>query len=63
MKKMGVDGLLSSKDLENSTLRPSTNLLPIFSSTKFLGMWGILGGSRQAWGCDPHVPGEQPLGV
>lgn len=36
MKNTGVEGLVSSYDLENSTLLPSTNLLPIFSSTKFL---------------------------
>lgn len=36
MKKMGVDGLVSSKDLENSTARPSTYLEPSFSSMKVL---------------------------
>lgn len=36
MKNMGVEGLLSLYTLASSMLLPSTNLLPIFSSTKFL---------------------------
>jgi hypothetical protein len=36
MKKMGVDGLASSNDLENSTDRLSTYLAPSFSSIKAL---------------------------
>jgi len=36
MKKMGVDGLASSNDLENSTDRLSTYLVPSFSSIKAL---------------------------
>jgi len=36
MKKMGVDGLVSSNDLENSTVRPSTYLAPSFSSMNAL---------------------------
>ena len=36
MKKIGVDGLVSSKDFANSTVLPSTYLLPNFSSIKAL---------------------------
>jgi hypothetical protein len=36
MKKMGVDGLASSNDLENSTVRVSTYFAPSFSSIKAL---------------------------
>ena len=36
MKNMGVEGLDSSKDLQNSTVRPSTYLEPNFSSMKAL---------------------------
>jgi len=37
MKKIGVLGLDSSKDFANSTVRPSTYLLPNFSSINALG--------------------------
>jgi hypothetical protein len=36
IKKMGVDGLASSNDLENSTVRASTYLAPSFSSMNAL---------------------------
>lgn len=36
MKKMGVDGLASSNDFENSTVRASTYLAPSFSSMNAL---------------------------
>jgi hypothetical protein len=36
MKKMGVDGLASSNDLENSTVLLSTYLTPSFSSMNAL---------------------------
>lgn len=57
MKNTGVEGLLSSYDLENSTLLPSTNLLPIFSSTKFLQKGKAPRVSRE----QTHLLGTWPL--